>query len=390
MESNLLDIYKSAIKSMKNEIARLNLCIAYQTYSKKFQSCKSKIKDLTEILLFHTSKPAPNIFPAALSGTHSFQTQSLEDKISTLTQSLNKQKRKKIQEQEYLETNLKELNINLYYLTKRLNDAKVHNTSLRKQQLKSAAERKKIIKDYAKITNSLIKDASFSHKTNQIEELEMKTKKKVMRIHMLHSMINEAKAAKTPGNPEVKAIWDKYKKILEERKQNEENKNQLIFEIQSTQSQIENLKSNPEKIPPAVANKNLRQEINSIQLEISMKSKVLKGLNREKLEVEYKYSEVTKKKLSLLPKTSSKTLIKSNTSSTLYQDHTSKNYSTKESNPKTYGNSCDIDNLIRSQKDCTLSEQLLKALDPYAPGKGITAKIIAFNRGTQSESSRIN
>ena len=389
MEEGLVKIYKSAIKSMQKEISRLNSRLKYQKYSKKLEELQNKSNELT-VQIDKTQEYVDNyksiIYPTPRTALRKKSVskayfESMESQIAQMTQDIDKTKKRNMQEQDLLEQTLKEVNSNLYLLVLKFKEAKKENSLLKKEKSLLALNWKNLIKNYAKITNNLIKEPTLHEKLEKIDDLECKSKEKVTKINILKQMIEKVKEKKIPQNPEVKLLLSEHLKKEESRKKLIIIKDKLTTEIANVEKELVSRKENPEDIPLAVANKNMRTEINLRELEIAEKSKTIKEYEREKLIAQVNYSDTIKKLEARKPRLNPKGLSPSNTYSSLPKGrrHSGTNLS-KESGLKSKRSSVDLSRILKKNTSCTITKDIQSMLNSFAPGKGITAKIIAFNR----------
>ena len=203
---------------------------------------------------------------------------------------------------------------------------------------------------------------------------------KSIKLTNLQNRINDLKSNSKKTNPEVKKFVEKIRKIENTRCEFEITKKSLQIEIEKKNLDIENAKNNPRKFSSATANKNLKKEIKKLELEIAEKSKKLKEYEKEKLLSQVRLSAILQKKAEIEPKARPKSLSNCFTVSSLKIGRTSKNNFSKDSDQRTKNSSIIFSKLPENNQGFTLTKDALKVLDGYAPGEGLTAKIIAYNR----------
>ena len=396
MDSELVHIYLSAIKSMEEEIKRLHICIKLQNYKKKQDAFQKRIHSLSsQIYTAQENLNSQNLKQSLSLTTDSPEKPSKSSDlvaakatISAITQRINRARKKRTQDQGILEEKLKQINENLYTLVFKYNEAKRVNTKLKSEQGNLASERKTINGRYAKTTRILVKEKSTSEMADKVERMEQMVKAKILNINSLKRCLQHIKAEKPPENSEVKKILQAYQANEARLHGLAETKDNLKRKIQEIKNEMDVARTSPEKFSPAQANKNLREEIKRIETEISEKSKILKQIEKEKLLVQMKYSDTVKGMKIEPPVRNGKSLSNLVTHSSIMQGRNTNSNFSRDTDRKSKRSSVDIVNLMKRTTESTITKDVIKALDDYAPGKNITAKILAFNRGQFNLSSR--
>lgn len=396
-DNSLEDIYKSAISAMRKEVQRLNKSLEYQNLSKKLEKRQQKIESLKTDLkaLDQSINSSKFLISPALNKSHKHysikidNTLILEDKIQKLHQKINREKSKQWKQEELFEQKMQNMDPCLYLTVVKLDRARKLNLNLRTQLKQLAEERKQLNFTYSRITTALRKEPNLSQRLEIIEDFERKIKDKQMSIKILNRMIEQFKVSMTKTDPEVQKLLEKAKEFQETLNENLKVKSGIQFAINKTCEEIEDRMKNPEKISIAAANLYCRQEIKQIQLDIAEKSKACKELEHEKLLLQMKYSESLKVKMAAMPKNKRKSLSNVNTHSSFATDKGS----SRAGGSKTPGEfsvrqSNYVVSLLNKEKECMITKDIMKALDFFAPGQKLTAKIIAFNRSECSLSQR--
>ena len=373
---------------MKEEIKRLHLCISFQNYKQKQDAFQNTIHTLSSQIytaqvfldsqnLKH-SLSIPTESPEKLSNLSEIL--AAKASIAEISQRINGTRMKRIQDQERLEEKLKQINDNLYTLVIKCNEAKRVNTKLKSDQITLARVRKSLNCRYTKITQILVKEKSTSDMIDMIERAEQQIKAKILSINSLKQSVHHIKAEKPPERPEVKKVFEAYQ-INEERLKNlEETKSNLKLKIQEIANQMDLARTSPEKFSPVQANKNLRDEIKRIQQEIAEKSKIFKQLEKDRLLAQLRYSETMKGAMIEQTARKGKSLSNLVTHSSLAQGRNTNSNFSRNTDRRSRKSSMDLANLMKTTKEPTITKEVLRALDDYAPGKNITTKILAFNR----------
>ena len=384
METNLILVYKSAIESMKKEVARLHCCDFFQKYNFKLQAYQIKIKELTEQIsnseVFDQTKQKTFKNSDHKNSSQKDSSIMIQAKIEDLRQKITDETNEKIIKQNLIDDKLKAINHNLFVLVSKYNTAKTTNFELKKSQKKLILQRKILTDKYFNITQNLLKEPTLTNILEQIEFLHKKNKEKSIKLTNLQNRINDLKSNSKKTNPEVKKFVEKIRKIENTRCEFEITKKSLQIEIEKKNLDIENAKNNPRKFSSATANKNLKKEIKKLELEIAEKSKKLKEYEKEKLLSQVRLSAILQKKAEIEPKARPKSLSNCFTVSSLKIGRTSKNNFSKDSDQRTKNSSIIFSKLPENNQGFTLTKDALKVLDGYAPGEGLTAKIIAYNR----------
>lgn len=396
-DNSLEDIYKSAITAMRKEVQRLNKSLQYQILSKKLEKRQQKLESLkTDLKALDQSTNSSKflISPNPIKSHKQYSikvdnTLILEDKIQKLQQKINKEKSKQWKQEELFEQKLQNMDPGLYLTVTKLDRARKLNMSLRHQLKQLAEERKQLNFTYSRITTALRKEPNLNQRLEIIEDLERKIKDKQMSIKILGKMIEQFKGSMTKVDPEVEKLLQKAAELQGTLVENQKVKSGIQAEISKTCEEIEERMKNPEKISIAAANLYCRQEIKQIQLDIAEKSRACKELEHEKLLLQMKYSEALKVKTAAMPKSKRKSLSNVNTHSSFATDRGS----SRAGGSKTPGEfsvrqSNYVVSLLNKEKECMITKDLMKALDFFAPGQKLTAKIIAFNRSECSLSQR--
>ena len=132
----------------------------------------------------------------------------------------------------------------------------------------------------------------------------------------------------------------------------------------------------------------MRTEIKLMELEIAEKSKNLKEIERDKLVAQVQYSEITKQFKNKNSK-KQKCYSSCNTYSSLPKDRSANTNYSKDSSRISKRSSFDIEKMLKTNLGAiNITKNIANALDTFAPGQGITAKVIAFNRGGFNMTSR--
>ncbi|OMJ68283.1 hypothetical protein SteCoe_34308 [Stentor coeruleus] len=390
-ENNLLHIYKSAVASMQNEIDRLNRCLAIQNYQKKLSILEEEKEKLTDTLESMQSHYATPLIKSPHE-KHSERTKTpvlveelitLQAQVIETSQKINRERRKISQECEYLEDNMRQINGSLYILVSKFNEAKRNNIDLRCQLKKLIKERQSLTNNYSKITKALVKESPLNEKMEKIENQERLVREKITSINVLKKMIEQLKIPTPVENPALTNIFNKIKKLEELLKENEKTKRNLKISIEMTQAEIDYKKKNPQKIPPAIANKYYRQELHSIELDIAEKSRTVKELERQRLVAQISYSDALKEKISLEPKKKKAKSVSSccTYSSLATERNQSRIYTSQDLIRASKKDTQKIVGMIKRSGEPVITKDVLSVLDLYAPGQCLTSKIIAFNRG---------
>ena len=349
-DSSLKDIYKSAIQAMTKEVARLKSCLDFQELTNKLESRQKVIKTLENKVKSLTSHEL-----ASSSGSSFFPTSSkspklklkpekipiLQDKLLDLQEKINNLKSKEWKHEESLEHKMQNLDPVLYLAVTKLLRAKKNNFNLKSQLKTLTNERKSLNFKYSKITNALIQEPSANDRLGQVEDLEFKIREKEMSVKVMQAMIEQFQDNMRRNDPQVEQIFSQINSVESERENLARTKQEVRQEIERSSQEIEKKIRNPEQISLADANNYCRSEIKKIQQEITEKSKVLRGLETERLLVQTRLSESEKK--------TGKVQVKKNS-------------------------------MFSKEKECIVTKDLISILDNFAPGQSITAKIIAFNR----------
>lgn len=391
-DSNLLSIYKSAVSAMEQEVLRLNRLMLVQRYNKKLESLKDKKNSLTDILSSRNSQlsskydtPRPSSRTRRKTSISSDDKSMITAKITETTQKINREKRKKMQIQDLLEDNLRLNNTNLYLIITKLLESNRTNKTLRAELQKLNDEKRMLLSTYSRVTSALVKASTQGESLEKIESLEKMNKEKAMSLNVLTHMIKELKEPKVCEDPKNKQLFQRITELEAILKENEKIKREIKLNIQMAVEDIENRRRNPEKITPAAANKYLRQETRALELEIAERSKVLKEVERELLVAQIKCADLQKKRDSGQDLQKIKSLSNSNTHSSLAIDrNSSRIMGGSDTSAKTRKGSLRIIKLLTKEKDNAITKDVLAELEPYAPGKNIATKIIAFNRSNFS------
>lgn len=387
-DSSLKDIYKSAIQAMSKEVTRLKSCLDFQELTNKLESRQKVIKTLENQVKSLTSHEQ-----ACSSGSSFFPGSSkscrikakpekipiLQDKLLDLQEKINNLKSKKWKNEEILEHKMQNLDPVLYLAVTKLLRAKKTNFNLKSQIKTLANERKNLNLTYSKITNALIQEPSANDRLAQVEDLEFKIREKEMSVKVMQAMIEQFKDNMQKNDPQVEQIFNQINSVESERKNLAQMKQEIKQEIERSSQEIERKIRNPEHISMADANNYCRAEIKKIQQEITEKSKVLRGLETEKLLVQTRLSESEKKTGKVQVK--KKSLSSVNTHSSLPTDrNSSRAFGSKTPAELSLRQSSYLNSMFSREKECIVTKDLIKILDNFAPGQSITAKIIAFNR----------
>ena len=406
-DNNLQDIYKSAITAMRKEVHRLNSCLDYQHLSQKLekrqekiQFLKNELKTLDQSHCSYNLRASPT--PSKSNKHYSIRVDNtliLEDKIIKLQNKINKEKSNQWRQEELFERKLQKMDPSLYLTVSKFDRAKKINLNLKTQLHALAEQRKQLNFTYSRVTSALRKELTLNQKLESVEDLEKQIKDKQLSIRILSKMIEQFHASMSESNPEVKEILEKVSFLEETRKEHEKTKVEIQSEIKVICEEIEGRMKYPEKISIAAANMYCRQEIKRIQLDIVDKSKACKELEHERLMMQMKYSESLKLKGVVAPKSKRKTLSNVNTHSSFATDRASSRAGgsraegSRAGGSKTPGElsarqSSYVFSLLNREKECTITKDLMKALDFFAPGQKLTDKIIAFNRSDCALSQR--
>lgn len=396
-DNNLQDIYKSAITAMRKEVRRLNSCLEYQHLSQKLEKRQEKIQFLkSELKSLDQSHCSSNLraspTPSRSTKHYSIKIDNsliLEDKIIKLQQKINKEKSNQWKQEELFEQKLQNMDPSLYLTVTKLDRAKKLNLNFKTQLKVLSEQRKQLNFTYSRITTALRKELTLTQKLESLEDLEKKIKDKQLSIKIINKMIEQFRVSMNESNPEVKEILEKVNFLEETRKEHQNTKLEIQSQIKNICEEIDGRMKNPENISIAAANMYCRQEIKRIQLEIAEKSRACKEWEQERFMLQMKYSESLKQKGVVAPKSKRKTLSNVNTHSSFATDRAS----SRAGGSKTPGEmsarqSSHVFSLLNREKECTITKDLMKALDFFAPGQKLTAKIIAFNRSDCALSQR--
>lgn len=381
METELLEIYKSAIKSMKKEIIRLNLSIDLQKYQKKQEASQGQITELSTKIselqeYFDKQRLVQNTPRTRQEPSKSLDTSLITAKISELAQEVAQKKKEIACEQLFFEEKLRQVNDNLYILVRKYNEAKKTNRKLKTDLTNLTNERKNTNLEYARITKVLTKDSPITSLNEKISELECQNRKKIKKISEIKQKIEDLDSDRPEPDASVKEIVANYNEKSVYLKDLERVKLDLIEKIEEINQELDQKSINPQRFPSSVANKNLRIEIKRLELEISEKSKILKQVEREKLILQAKYLNVGKK---IEKKRKPKSFSNCITFSSLPQGRTMSNFG-GESDRLSKKSSININCLLKNTGKTTLTKEAVRLLDDYAPGQSITSKILAYNR----------
>jgi hypothetical protein len=402
IEENLLQIYQSAIIEMKREIFRLNRCLLKQHYITKLKTLNGQVSSLTDQLSTHnltlspTSVSRPSSSKFTLSPTKISQTDLLKVKISEAANKLNRLKSTSEKEQKTLLERLKITNGKLFLLVFKLKDASNMNMNLKKKVRECVDERKRMLTSYAKITKEMKSELTASELVRKIEEAEKRNKINMGSLGLLTNMIAEIKGLPRENDQELNKKLARITEIEEEHRALRDKRREIQIKIEEITADIEIKKRNPEQASIVAISRFCRGEIKDIQLQIAEKSKLCKELEREKLQAQVNYAEVEKKREKpATPRV--KSVSQSNTHSTLQtvrsstRINASRDCSFRGNRGIAYGfnkNDAEIVKIMAKEKEGTLNREVIKALEFYAPGRSITEKIMAFNRGDLVRTSR--
>ncbi|OMJ68936.1 hypothetical protein SteCoe_33467 [Stentor coeruleus] len=223
---------------------------------------------------------------------------SLQQDIHKATQSLYKAREKKMHEETMLKEveKLKNINPKLYTLVKKMIQAEKTNLQLKNSIINSEEDRKNMRIEYAKITTALGLEDKIKRRIKEVEE-EVHAKEIV--IENLSKNLNEVRrktedTMNSIENSDVKDILKKSNEVKAVRAYYAEQMEKLRKENVDILKEIEVTEKNPKKIPPAVANQNLRSEVKNLEVQITERSKEIKEKEREKFQANFHLEEAQK------------------------------------------------------------------------------------------------
>ena len=191
---------------------------------------------------------------------------------------------------------LKKFNGKLYTLVKKMLQAEKNNFELKDQISNIEDCRKDIRIGYQKITTAL----GFEEKVRKrIEEAKEELGAKRISVESLRKRLDQVRnqtedTVNKIENSVVKEIMKRINELRENRTYYQEEMKILRDDIAEFESQLEITKKNPKKIPPAVANQNLRAEVKGLETKITERSKDFKELEREKSRCNFHLEEMLK------------------------------------------------------------------------------------------------
>lgn len=307
--------------------------------------------------------------------------------IENISQSLYSARERKMQEQSQLSEieKLKTVNVKLYTLVKKMIQAEKQNLELKNQIASTEEVRKETRMEYQKITTALGLEDRMKKRIKDFEASYLVTKKSVDELRAkLASIRNSTKD--TIDSIENSTVKDFMKKINEQRVvrtyYSEEIK-KLNEENESMQEDIEITKKNPKKIPPAVANQNLRSEVKALEMQITERSKEIKEKEREKFQANYNYQEAIKT-LNILKAKAELVFPKS-------KPQTPSVANEKSVAAPSIANSVHVQKKIEAKRDSVLqiigkgtegmTKDVMKVLKTVGkPGQGVASKVLELNR----------
>lgn len=191
---------------------------------------------------------------------------------------------------------LKNINPKLYQLVKKQIQAERTNLELKNFILKSEEDRKNMRIEYAKITTALGLEDRIKRR---IKEMEGEVHAKEIVLENLTKSLNETKkktedTINSIENSDVKEILRKSNEVKAVRAYYADQMEKLRKENVDILKEIEVTEKNPKKIPPAVANQNLRSEVKNLEVQITERSKEIKDKEREKFQMNFHLEESQK------------------------------------------------------------------------------------------------
>ena len=166
-----------------------------------------------------------------------------------------------------------------------------------KDQVTNIEECRKDIRiGYQKITTALGMEEKVR---KRIEEVKVDLDAKRTSVEGLRKRLDQVRSQTSDTinkieNSLVKEIIKKISSLRERRTYYSEETKALKDDIAQFEEQLEITKKNPKKIPPAIANQNLRSEVKELERKITERSKDFKELEKEKARCNFHLDEILK------------------------------------------------------------------------------------------------
>lgn len=290
---------------------------------------------------------------------------------------------------------LKNINPKLYILVKKMIQAEKTNLQLKNSITNSEEDRKNMRIEYAKITTALGLEDKIKRRIKEVEE-EVHAKEII--IENLSKNLNEVRkktedTMNSIENSAVKDILKKSNEVKAVRAYYAEQMEKLRKENVDILKEIEVTEKNPKKIPPAVANQNLRSEVKNLEVQITERSKEIKEKEREKFQANFHLEEGQKVLAEVKAKVEELTAKPKPKVQQPKQEVKEK---------KVVSNPAQVMRKIEAKRDSVLEllgkgindetgKEMMKVLKTIGkPGQGLASKVLELNRSQFPQSRPVN
>ena len=311
----------------------------------------------------------------------------MHEQIENVSQSLYKAREKKIQEETQLSEieKLKETKPNMCKAIKKTIQAEKLNLELKNANAKAEEDKNEIRMEYAKVTTALGLEEKVKKK---YKDMEVEFQKRKNNVESLRKTLQDTKnktkeTIESIENSVVKDLIKKCNELRVVRAYYADQIKKLKEENEEIQNDIEITSKNPKKIPPAVANQNLRGEVKTLELQITERSKEIKEKEREKFQLNYSCEE-TLKTLALLRKKAEEVFSRPQQKVEVKQETTTASVRSPNrtiSQKKIEAKRDSVLEILGKGMTEGMSKEVMKALKGVGkPGQGIASKVLELNR----------